>query len=147
MSKSQHGQARTGSRGYPPPRACRRLFEAGRRCCAWLAILASLGLGGPANADTPDRWRPNPNVGVLESVTLRIHWFESSAELREAAENSGQKINENGLLGYSLLKRNKQTGEYFCDIYVVKMTSAQVDGDRTMTFGHEVLHCFGLKHE
>lgn len=147
MSKTQHGQARTGSPGHPRSRACRRLIEASGRGCAWLALLASLGLGGPANAETPERWRANPDVGLLEGMTLRIHWFDSSAELREAAENSGHEVKEIGLLGYSLLKRNKQTGEYVCDIYVVKMTGAQVDGDRTTTFGHEVLHCFGLMHE
>ena len=147
MSKSQHGQARTGSPEHPRSRACRRLFEASRGGCAWLVILASLGLGGPANAESPDRWRPNPNVGVLESVTLRIHWFESSAELREAAKNSGQEINEVGLYGFSILKRNTKTGEYACEIYALKMRGGVVDGDRTTTFGHEVLHCFGLKHE
>lgn len=140
MSKSQHGQSRTRSPELPRARAC-------RRGCAWLTVLASLGLGGPANAESPDRWRPNPNVGLLEGMTLRIHWFESSPELHEAAKNSGQEMNEIGLLGYSILKRNKQTGEYVCDVYVVKMTGANVDGDRTTTFGHEVLHCFGLMHE
>jgi len=139
MSKSQHGQADARRPGHPRSPA--------RRGGAWLAILASLGLGGPANAETPDRWRPNPNVGLLEGMTLRIHWLDSSAELREAAESSGQEIKEIGLLGYSILRRNKQTGEYVCDVYVVKMTGAQVDGDRTTTFGHEVLHCFGLQHE
>lgn len=147
MSKSQHGQARPGSTGYPWSRARRRLFEACRRGCAWLAVLASLGVGVPANAQIPERWRPHPNVGVLESVTLRIHWFESSAELREAAKNSGQEINEIGLYGFSILKRNTKTGEYACEIYAVKMRGAAVDADRTTTFGHEVLHCFGLKHE
>ena len=68
-------------------------------------------------------------------------------ELREAAKNSGQEINETGLHGFSILKRNKETGEYICDLYVVDMTRAFVDGDRTTTFGHEVLHCFGLQHE
>jgi len=109
--------------------------------------LASLGLVDPANAESPDRWRTYPSVGLLEGVTLRIHWFESTDELREAAKNSGQEINEIGLNGFSMLKRNTKTGEYVCDLYVVKMTGAQVDGDRTTTFGHEVLHCFGLKHE
>ena len=109
--------------------------------------MASLGLGGPAHAEIPDRWRPHPNVGLLEGMTLRIHWFESSAELREAAENSGQEMKELGLLGYSIIRRNIETGEYVCDVYVVKMTGATVDGDRTTTFGHEVLHCFGLNHD
>jgi len=29
----------------------------------------------------------------------------------------------------------------------VRMTGAQIDGDRTMTFEHEMLHCFGLQDE
>ncbi len=49
--------------------------------------------------------------------------------------------------GFSILKRNTKTGEYVCELYVVKMTGAQIDGDRTTTFGHEVLHCFGLQHQ
>ncbi len=80
-------------------------------------------------------------------MTLRIHWFNSTDELREASQASGQAINEIGLHGFSILKRNTKTGEYVCDLYVVKMTGAQVDGDRTTTFGHEVLHCFGLQHQ
>jgi len=147
MSKSQHRHSRTGRPQHPRLRAWRRLFAASRRGCAWLTLLASLGLGGPANAEIPDRWRPNPNVGLLEGVTLRIHWFESSAELREAAENSGQEMKEIGLKGFSILKRNTATGEYVCEVFVVKMTGAQIDGDRTTTFGHEMLHCFGLMHE
>jgi hypothetical protein len=112
-----------------------------------MGLMVLSGLGNPAHAEVPDRWSPNPDVGLREGMTLRIHWFESSAELREAAENSGQEIKEIGLLGYSILRRNTQTGEYVCDIYVVKMRGAQVDGDRTTTFGHEVLHCFGLSHD
>jgi hypothetical protein len=109
--------------------------------------LASLELFGLARAESPERWRSNPHVGLLEEVTLRIHWLESNDELREAAKNSGQPINENYLKGFSILKRNTKTGAYVCDLYVVKMTGAQLDGDRTTTFGHEVLHCFGFQQE
>jgi hypothetical protein len=109
--------------------------------------MASLGLLAPANAESPDRWRPHPSVGLLEGVALRIHWFNSSEELREAAKNSGRDIEALGLHGFSILKLNTQTGEYVCELYVVKMTGAFVDDDRTKTFGHEVLHCFGLRHD
>jgi hypothetical protein len=115
--------------------------------CLWLTIMTSLELADPASAESPDRWRPYPSVGLLKGVALRIHWFDSTDELREAAKNSGQEINEIGLNGFSILKRNTKTGEYVCELYVVKMTGAQIDGDRTTTFGHEVLHCFGLSHE
>src|SRR5262245_58617769 len=108
MSKSQHGQTRTGSPEQPRPRAGRRLFAARRRGVAWLAILASLGLGNTANTEAPNRWRPNPNVGLLEGLNLRIHWFESSAELREAAKSDGRDIKQMGLHGFSVLKRNTE---------------------------------------
>jgi hypothetical protein len=113
---------------------------------AWLTILASL-VAAAGHADDAERWRPYPEVGLLERVVLRIHWFDSTKELREAAETSGQEIKEIGLNGFSILKRNTKTGEYSCDLYVVKMTGAFIDGDRTTTFGHEVLHCFGLRHD
>ena len=125
----------------------RRLGRMVRGGCVGLTLMASLELTDPANAQIPERWRAHPSVGLLEGVTLRIHWFSSTEELREAAKNSGQKINEIGLKGFSILKRNTKTGEYTCDLYVVNMTGAQIDADRTMTFGHEVLHCVGLQHE
>lgn len=112
-----------------------------------LSIIVLLQIAGPASASSPERWRLHPSVGLLDTLTLRIHWFASTKELREAAKDSGHPIDEIGLHGFSVLKRNAQTGEYVCDMYVVKMTGALVDNDRTMTFGHEVLHCFGLKHE
>jgi hypothetical protein len=124
-----------------------RPFRHSRHGWAWLVVLASLELVGLARAESPERWRTNPSVGLLEGVTLRIHWLASRDELREAAQNSGQPINENDLKGFSILKRNRETGGYFCDLYVVKMSGAQLDGDRTTTFGHEVLHCLGFKHE
>src|SRR5262245_33584967 len=107
-----------------------------RKNWPWLAVVVSLQIAQPADAERADRWRPNPAVGLLESVALRIHWLESTDELREAAENSGQKIDENYLKGFSILRRNTQTGAYTCDLYVVKMAGAHVDEDRTTTFGH-----------
>ena len=126
-------------------RAGRCFTKACRNGCAWLAILAWLVFADPAHAESSDRWQPYKGVGVLEGVALRIHWFDSTAALREAATSNG--VNDTDLKGFSILKRNSQTGEYVCDVYFVKMTGSQVDGDRTTTFGHEVLHCFGLRHE
>ena len=112
-----------------------------------LAALAFGVLGEPASAEIIDRWQPLPSVGLVDNVVLRIHWFGSTAELREAAKNSGQNIKDNDLKGFSFLKRNTKTGEYVCDLYVVKMAGGLVDRDRTTTFGHEVLHCLGLHHD
>ena len=115
----------------------RRLRRACRLGCAGLAASASLGLACPANANGGGRWRPHPDVGLLDS----------SQELREAARKSGQEIKERGLNGFSILRRNTKTGELVCDVYVVKMTGTFVDEARTTTFGHEVLHCLGLRHD
>jgi hypothetical protein len=122
------------------------MSSSGSSRLAGLTILALL-FAGPVRPDDGERWRSYPDVGLLEHVVVRVHWFDSSKELRSAAKTSGQNINEIGLSGFSVLKRNSKTGEYSCDVYVVKMTGAQLDGDRTTTFGHEVLHCLGLKHE
>jgi hypothetical protein len=100
-----------------------------------------------ASSAETDRWLLDQGVGLLEHVTLRIHWFENPKELRDAAGKSARGIRDADLNGFSVLKRNTQTGEYFCDVYVVRMTGTNVDKERTTTFGHEVLHCFGLKHE
>src|SRR5262245_47415498 len=115
--------------------------------CFLFTAMPSLELVSRANAESLDRWRPNPTVGLLESVALNVHWLDSTDELREAAQNSGQNINLKYLKGFSILKRNTETGAYTCDVYVVKMSGAHVDEDRTTTFGHEVLHCLGLRHE
>lgn len=110
-------------------------------------LVATLGLTSLSAAQTPDRWRAHPTVGVLDRITVRIHWYETSAELREAAKSSGQDILARGLHGFSTLRRNAATGEYVCDLHSVKMQGQFVDKDRTKTFGHEVLHCVGLGHE
>ncbi len=131
----------------PAPHARRRLARTCCRCGVLLAVLEFVGLGDAASAEIIDRWQPLPGVGLLDNVVLRIHWFGSSAELREAAKNTGQNIKDTDLKGFSFLKRNTKTGEYVCDLYVVKMAGGLVDRDRTTTFGHEVLHCLGLHHD
>jgi hypothetical protein len=116
------------------------------RGAAWLVIGVSLGLAC-ATAEAADSWRPSLDMDVLERVTLRVNWYESAAALRKAVKNNGHDVNEIGLRGFSVLRRNTKTGEYVCDLFVVRVKGARVDDARTLTFGHEVLHCFGLRHE
>jgi hypothetical protein len=108
-------------------------------------LLAAQALANPGPNSGPDQWQPHAQVGVLDNVTLRVHWHDSLKLLREAA--TAQNVNGVDLHGFSVLRRNGATGEWVCDLYVVKMRGALVDNDRTMTFGHEALHCFGLQHE
>jgi hypothetical protein len=102
----------------------------------------------PGGANAAERWHPYPTVGVLENVTLRVRWFEDIVELRKAAKDTGLKIDESGFLhGLSVLRRNTETGAYVCDVFVLELKGAPLDAMRTMSFGHEVLHCFGLAHD
>ncbi|HEY3517901.1 MAG TPA: hypothetical protein VGL98_12710 [Gammaproteobacteria bacterium] len=110
----------------------------------WAILASPPALAGPVGMVTPDRWRPHPDVGVLDHVTLRMHWYDSLEQLRAAAPE--QAAGDGELQGFSVLRRNTETGAWVCDVFVVKMRGALVDNDRTMTFGHELLHCFGLRH-
>ena len=111
-----------------------------------MALAVSIAMSGTASA--ADRWRPYPTVGVLEGVTLRVRWFKDVIELRKAVEDTGLKIDESGALhGLSVLRRNTETGAYVCDVFVLELKGAPLDNMRTMSFGHEVLHCFGLVHD
>src|SRR5690606_3133048 len=86
------------SRFHPDRRAERPLQQSLVHGSRWRRImtkalplvLTAILAVSPALADARPppvggRWRPSSPVGVLERVTLRIHWHESLAALREAA--------------------------------------------------------------
>ena len=125
--------------------AGRRRLRAFGLAILWALLTGAPAFAGPVGMVTPDRWRPHAEVGVLDHVTLRMHWFDSLELLREAA--LGHDVNGTDLHGFSILRRNTATGEWVCDVFVLKVRGALVDNDRTVTFGHELLHCFGLRHE
>lgn len=109
-----------------------------------ITLAATSALANPLALPTPDQWVAHKAVGILDRVTLRAHWYESLTALRKAAAE--RDIHSRSLRGFSILSRNTETGEYVCDVFMVSMGSALVDNDRTVTFGHEVLHCFGFRH-
>ena len=111
----------------------------------WLMLATSAAFAGPISGGLTDRWEPHATVGLLERVTLKVHWYGSLEALRNAANE--HNVGAVDLHGFSVLRGNAKTGEYVCDVYVVKMRGAFVDKERTVTFGHEVLHCFGFRHE
>ena len=114
-------------------------------CLAGWLLMGGSALASSYRSPTADRWHLYPQVGLLENVRLRVHWYENSDDFHKAAETNG--LSPKGLFGFSILRRNTSTGEYVCDVHVIEMTGEHVDQEHTMTFGHEVLHCFGLKHE
>jgi hypothetical protein len=108
-------------------------------------LVACPAPANPLGMVTSDRWQPHAKVGVLDNVTLRMHWHDDLDALRAAA--TGHNFNGVDLHGFSILRRNKETGEWVCDVFVVKMRGALVDNDRTVTLGHEILHCVGFSHD
>jgi hypothetical protein len=110
----------------------------------WILLAGSPVSANPLGPPDPEKWAASGTVGVLDRVTLRVHWFESLTKLREAA--TARAVHPRDLRGFSILSRNQDTGAYVCDVFVVKLGGSQIDDDRTVTFGHEVLHCFGLSH-
>ena len=125
--------------------AAKRALRAFGLALLWAMLSLAPAFAGTLGMATPDRWQPHAKVGVLDLVTVRMHWYDSLALLREAA--LGHELSGDELHGFSVLRRNTATGEWVCDVFVVRMRGALVDNDRTVTFGHELLHCFGLRHE
>lgn len=121
----------------------RRLFSLG---LLWVMLATA-----PAFANErfgmvqPDRWQPHTKVGILDHVRLRMHWYDDLDALRAAAIS--RKVDAIGLRGFSILTREAGTGEWVCDVFMVRMRGALVDKERTVTFGHELMHCFGFRHE
>lgn len=124
-------------------RAARRAY---RGATVLLAVCAAVpAFGSRPGIERPDEWEPHAELGILDRVTLRIHWHDNMELLRNAAK--GHNVGVVDLHGFSILRRNTASGEWVCDVFVVRMRGALVDNDRTMTFGHEVLHCFGYRHD
>lgn len=116
------------------------------RAALLLALLAaSTAFAGSRGLVKPDEWQPHTTVGILDRVTLKVHWHDGIEQLRQTAKSHDVSLVD--LRGFSILRRNTESGEWVCDVFVVRMRGALVDNDRTMTFGHEVLHCFGHGHE
>lgn len=73
----------------------------------------------------------------LSSVHVSVVWVESQTELRDAARKLGVYVRSDALHGFSVL--GKRDGRDACIIYVFRPRI--VDDDRTLTLGHEMLHC------
>jgi hypothetical protein len=99
-----------------------------------------LALGAPA-AYAEDVWARAAEVAV---VTVRIHWA-SVDELRAAARSVGKRPQAEPF-GFSVLRKNVETGAYTCDIYMPRQPT-RVDDRITHYLGHELAHCLGFSHQ
>ena len=97
-------------------------------------------LGAPA-AHAEDVWARAAEVGT---VRVQIHWV-SADELRAAARTVGKRPQAEPF-GFSVLRKNLETGAYACDIYMPRQPT-RVDDRVTNPLGHELAHCLGFSHE
>jgi|KBSSwiStaDraftv2_1062776.scaffolds.fasta_scaffold56260_2 hypothetical protein len=105
---------------------------------SWLS--SWLVLGAPA-AHAEDVWARAAEVGT---VRVQIHWV-SADELRAAARTVGKRPQAEPF-GFSVLRKNLETGAYACDIYMPRQPT-RVDDRVTNHLGHELAHCLGFSHE
>ena len=106
----------------------------GTMCCAfWLALCGA--------ATAADFWTPVEDVDV---VVVRVHWV-SVGELRAAAKMVGKRP-QTKPMGFSVLRKNTETGAYSCDIYFARVPTRLKD-DATALIGHEFLHCLAFRHD
>ncbi len=102
-------------------------------CGLWLSLSLSARAG--------DEWT---TVAAVGEVTVRIHWV-TLPELLAAARRVGKRPDAKPS-GFSVLRKNVETGSYSCDVYVPARPSRVVD-KATASLGHELVHCFGFSHE
>jgi hypothetical protein len=111
-----------------------------------LATLAALCAAASAAADD---WRQMASVPVVE---VRVHW-STPRELEEIARGAGwrgepqagQRISAKPL-GFAILKRDKDTGAYACEIFLVPAPGGRFTPTLIQTLGHEMVHCLGQEH-
>jgi hypothetical protein len=68
----------------------------------------------------------------LTEVTIRVHWYDDARDIPRTEYRTTNA-------GLAVLKRRTDTGEYVCDVHVVRPRF--IDSSKVSTVGHEVLHC------
>jgi hypothetical protein len=80
--------------------------------------------------------------GEVTNVLVTVHYYDTYEQMWEAFPDEALTEFE----GISLCDRNVEKNIAWCDVHIVRNQS--VDGEHTLTLGHEVLHgVFGNYHE
>jgi hypothetical protein len=85
---------------------------------------------------------------TVEFTDLRVVIkYVSTGELVNLQREYGAHIDRRDIRqdyrhGFSILKRNRETGALTCEIYLPnEQRPREVDDEATMSLGHELLHC------
>ena len=77
--------------------------------------------------------------GQVSNILVTIFWFDTLSELQEYIAEMDEEEVDDRLQGYSLIERYDDRDMCHMDMYAV--VPNEVDGNHTLTIGHEVLHC------
>ena len=105
-------------------------------------LTAALLLAGPCETGASEGIEPTIS---FNSFRLEVTWIESRKELSEIVTRYGAGAWSAAYAdGFSVLV--KVDGELVCRLFV--RAPQRVDDDRTLTLGHELMHCLaGAYHE
>jgi hypothetical protein len=98
-------------------------------------------LVAPLAAMPIELWK---SVADVSEVAVRVHWV-SIGELKAVARTYGKRP-ENETSGFSVLRLDRATGRYVCEIYL-RQQPARLQDRATAFLGHEMAHCLGFSHE
>lgn len=110
----------------------------------WKLLLAALLLfAGASELDAAERVSATLD---LTNVTVEVYWMQSEEAIADVRASYEGDFMLDRAAGFSVLKRNLETGELTCAIYVLK--PRMVNDRRTTALGHELLHCLaGAYHD
>jgi hypothetical protein len=106
-----------------------------------LAMLAQALVAGPALGG--ELIKPTFDFSDMRVVVTYV----STGELANLQDGHGfgldrREIRQNYRHGFSILKKNRETGALTCVIYLTNdQRPREVDDEATLSLGHELLHC------
>ncbi len=106
-----------------------------------LAILAPALIAGPVLG--AELVKPTFDFSDMRVVITYV----STGELVNLQDRHGAHIDRRDVRqdyrhGLSILKKNRETGELTCEIYLPNVQRPrEVDDEATLSLGHELLHC------
>lgn len=106
-----------------------------------LAMLAAALVAAPAFGG--ETIKPTVDFNDLRVVVTYVSIGELvNLQAKYGAGMDRRDLRQDGRHGFSILKRNRETGALTCEIYLANQERPrEVDDQATLSLGHELLHC------
>jgi hypothetical protein len=122
-------------------------LDHGMRPSLHIAALACSICGGSASGT--ELIRPTNEISEMRVVVKRLSTIELVNLQRRYGVRVDLRDGRQGRHGFTIVKRNLETGAFTCEIYLPNDKRPRtVDDEATLSVGHEFLHCLlGEYHE